>query len=100
LEQRAKRVENVELELKRLGEVNKGLELSNATLRVSSPRPTIDVPRPLEPRYERERDDSGTNGQKQISNGVGSFHGTKATIDGLQEKAKSAEVSSFLPSLL
>lgn len=42
-----------------------------------------------------------TDWSKQITNGAGHYHDTKATIDGLQEKAKTAEVrhhpsSSFL----
>jgi hypothetical protein len=52
------------------------------------------LPRPHEGSDEGTRQ---TDGQKQITSGAGQFQ-TRATIDGLQEKAKTAEVSHLPPS--
>jgi hypothetical protein len=112
LEVRVKRAEGAEVELKRLMEVNRNLELSNTSLRVCF----LSLPSPSSPpSYSfsfsllvlmmgsvTKSSTRETDKQKQISSGAGQFQ-TRATIDGLQEKAKTAEVShlpssSLLPS--
>jgi hypothetical protein len=106
LELRVKRCEGAEVELKRLTEVNRNLELSNTSLRVCFLLSFLSIffsnfflhRLLLCPGDFRDQGKYGnrTDRQKQIASGAGQFQ-TRATIDGLQAKAKTAEVS-HLPS--